>query len=90
MPLDSRRGSHDDVGARDDALPDDVASGRQLGRGGADDHMQLIVTWFGTLSYGRGLYCHSSNEDAPRRRGPAGREWYPSRRRPCALTLKKT
>ena len=28
VPLDSRRGSDDDVGARDDALPDDVASGR--------------------------------------------------------------
>ena len=33
VPLDSRRGSDDDVGARDDALPDDVTSGRLLGRG---------------------------------------------------------
>ena len=64
VPLDSRRGSHDHVGARDDALPDDIASGRLLGRGGAEDHM----VWDSE----RWQRPFTANEDAPR--GPVGRE----------------
>ena len=69
VPLDSRRGSHDDVVARDDALPDDVASGRlrslRSGGGSADDHM----VW-DSERWQRPLFA---NEDTPR--GPIGREW---------------
>ena len=66
VPLDSRRGSDDDVGARDDALPDDVASWQTLlGRGGAEDHM----VWDSE----RWQRPFTANEDAPR--GPVGREW---------------
>ena len=53
VPLDSRRGSDDDVGARDDALPDDVASGDYSGAAAR------MITWFGTLSDGRGLYLQT-------------------------------
>ena len=64
VPLDSRRGSDDDVGARDDALPDDVASGRLLGRGGT-----YHIFWDSE----RWQRPFTANKDAPR--GPVGREW---------------
>ena len=56
VPLDSRRGSHDDVGARDDALPDDaVAFGALTNSYTYSGAAARMITWFGTLSDGRGL-----------------------------------
>ena len=67
VPLDSRRGSDDDVGARDDALPDDVASGDYSGAAAR------MITWIGTLSDGRGLYLQTRT---PREAPSAGSgEW---------------
>ena len=53
VPLDSRRGSHDHVGARDVAFR---GAGADYSYSGAAARM---ITWFGTLSDGRGLYLQT-------------------------------
>ena len=73
VPLDSRRGSDDDVGARDDALPDDVASGRDRATALRSGAAARMITWFGTLSDDRGLYLQTRT---PREAPSAGSgEW---------------